>query len=197
MKLFVHGRIRTMDPAAPVASAMAVEDGVVVAVGNDDMIRSAAGPRDEVVSLENHTVLPGFEDAHLHLSDGAISAGRLDLRDAASAEDAGALAAERSQGLTWGSWIRGFGWDQTRWGTEAWPERRVLDARCPDHPVALSRIDGHVGWLNGLALQILGIDGATHDPAGGRIERDARTGEPTGILLEEAWERDRARILGE
>jgi predicted amidohydrolase YtcJ len=194
MNLFVHGRIRTMDAAAPTATAMAVDGGRIVAVGDDETIRALGTPDDEVTGLDGRPVLPGFEDAHLHLSDGAIALGRLDLRDAASAEDAAALAAERAKGLTWGSWIRGFGWDQTRWQSRGWPGRRVLDARCPDHPVALSRIDGHVGWLNGLALQILGIDGTTPDPSGGTIDRDPRTGEPTGILLETAWDQARSRI---
>jgi predicted amidohydrolase YtcJ len=194
MRIFVNGRIRTMDATVPAGTAMAVDEGLVVAVGDDDAIRRLAGAGDEIVNLECRPVLPGFEDAHLHLSDGAIALGRLDLRNAGSAETVAALVADRAAGLTWGTWIRGFGWDQTRWDVKEWPHRSVLEARCADHPVALARIDGHVGWLNGLALQILGIDASTPDPAGGRIERDPRTSEPTGILLEAAWDQVRARI---
>jgi predicted amidohydrolase YtcJ len=115
-------------------------------------------------------VRPGFHDAHTHLSAGAVDAfARLDLRAASSEPDAPPRAAAHARTLPPGAWVRGFGWDHTRWPGAAWPAREALDALLPDRPAFLVRVDGHAAWLIGAR------------PLGARGGRE-------GILLEEAME---------
>ncbi len=142
----------------------------------------------EIVDLQGATVVPGFHDAHMHLSSGSMSRTWVDLRAASSAEDAARILGDAAASCPKPGWIRGFGWDQTRWPGSEWPHRFQLDATIPDRPVVLSRVDGHAAWVNSRALAALEIEARTVDPAGGSIGRDPRSGEPTGILLERAAE---------
>ena len=85
-----------------------------------------------------------------------------------------------------GQWLTGRGWDQVFWEGQQFPSKADLDAVTPDHPAFLRRKCGHAGWANSRALALAGITAETPDPPGGEIERDPATGEPTGILLENA-----------
>lgn len=185
-RIFLDGRIWTGDPARPRAEALAVREDRVVAVGDGKTLLGLAGPRTECIRLGGAAVFPGFHDAHTHLSGGALHAARVDLRGAGSAEDAARQVAIAARGRARGEWIRGWGWDHTRWPGGGWPDREVLDRAAPEHRVLLSRIDGHAVWGNARALESLGIRlGASEE------------GVPAGILLEAQAERALLEAPGE
>lgn len=187
-RVFLRGRILTGDPECPRAGALAVAAGRVLVVGDEDSVLAVAGPDTEVVPLDGRTVTPGFHDAHIHLSAGSLTRTRLDLRGTRGIEEVVERVQARARSLPAKAWIRGFGWDQTRWPIPGWPDHHALDGAAPEHPVLLTRVDGHAAWLNGRALELLGLGRHTADPPGGAILRDARSGDPTGILLERAAE---------
>ncbi|HEX2207735.1 MAG TPA: amidohydrolase [Longimicrobium sp.] len=188
--VFVGGRVFLADSANTLVQALAVRDGRVLAVGTDAEVRRLAGPRTQVVDLNGRLVTPGFNDAHIHF--GAGGRGLLDVQllgTASLAEIERRVAAAAAQAQP-GEWILGRGWDHTRLpqselGPGGWPTKEILDRAAPNHPVLLSRVDGHTSWANTAALRLAGIDRNTPDPSGGEIVRDAR-GEATGILKESA-----------
>ena len=189
----IRGAVRTQDPARPLAEAVAVAGDRIVAVGDVSDVRELAGPRTEVIDAGDGVVLPGFQDAHNH----ACFAGRYrlhcDLHDLSTRREY--LDAVSAYALTRpeAPWIFGGGWQLPAFpgGT---PRKEDLDAVVPGRPVYLMNCDLHGAWVNSRALELAGIDARTPDPPGGRIERDAETGEPTGTLHE--WARDLvARLL--
>jgi hypothetical protein len=182
--IYVNGRLLTMDNEQPDAEALAIVGGRIVGVGTTTEIRRRFTAPNEV-DLQGKAVLPGLIDAHAHFISLGIARMTVDLVGAPSAEAAADRVAERVQRSSKGQWIRGRGWNQNLWTTKAFPHHRTLDKVAPDHPVILSRIDGHALWVNKKALQIAGITRATPDPDGGKIVRDAQ-GHPTGVLIDNA-----------
>lgn len=159
-------------------------DGTILGLGS--RARAAAGPSARMVELEG-AALPGLIDSHLHLH--WLAQGRLTV-DLGGLESLDAVLA-RVRGWTEAHpehpWIAGRGWYDDDWAEPGFPDRRSLDAVTERRPALLTRKDGHSAWANSAALAAAGIDRATTDPAGGRIDRDA-AGEPTGILRERAIE---------
>ena len=180
-----NGPIYTADAAHPTAEAVAVRDGRIVRVGTDADVMRLKGPATEILDLQGATLVPGLQDAHGHVVGLGSSLSNIDLRDTPSAARIAELVAERAKTTPSGHWILGFGWDQNDWPEKAWPTRDVLDRAAPNHPVLLTRIDGHASWANGRALEAAGIDAQTPDPSGGRLIRDAANA-PTGILVDTA-----------
>ncbi len=168
------------------AEAVALAGGRVIAFGPEAEVSHLEGPSTRVVDLQGRAVVPGLVDAHLHLLSYAINLDTLavDRLDSLAAVRE-AVAAESSRRPP-GSWITGRGWDQDRWVERREPTRWDLDQVAPDHPVFLLRNCNHVAVVNSIALRMAGIDRETPDPAGGRIDRDPATGEPTGMLREQA-----------
>ncbi len=185
--LYLNGNIYTMDAAHPRAQAMAIDStsGYLTAVGSDDEVRRVAGQHAELVDLRGKTVLPGFIDAHIHLLSAAYRAHYIDTANTASEDEAAALVRIRASSTPPGRWILGGQWDKNLWPGEHFPTKAALDAAAPDHPVALWSKDGHLLWVNSLALQRAGIHAETPDPADGAILRNG-SGEPIGILQEHA-----------
>ncbi len=169
----------------PGASALAVKGEKVLAIGDDAVVRALAGPRTRVVELRGRAVVPGFNDAHVHFLDGGFGLQSVGLRDAHDeaelARRLGAFAAK----LPEGEWILQGNWDHEAWPTKSLPARASVDPVTPKHPVFVSRLDGHMGLANSLALRLAGITRNTPEPPGGTIVRDAG-GEPTGILKDNA-----------
>ncbi len=165
------------------ADSIAVAHGRIVAVGPWERVAIHAGADTEIVDLRPGIAVPGLVDAHAHLvGQGRIS---VNLVGTTSVEQiVERVAAEVAQRPA-GAWILGRGWDQNDWANTALPDRALLDRIAPDHPVVLTRIDGHAVWANTRALERAGIDRSTTDPDGGRIERRA-DGEPTGVLVDNA-----------
>ena len=180
-----HARIWTVDPARPEAGAVAVLDGRIVAVGADQEIRAWRGPRTRVVDAGGRRLLPGFNDAHVHFSDGGAALAAVQLNDAASAAEFARRIGAQARSVPAGRWILAGNWDETKWNPAELPTRQSIDAVTPDNPVSVSRYDGHMVLLNSRALALAGITARTKDPPGGVIVRDAR-GEPTGALKDAA-----------
>jgi len=181
------GRIHGLG-GAPEAEALLLSRGHVVALGQP--AEALASPAARVIDLGGATVTPGLVDAHAHPTAWALARRRVELRDATDADAAAARVAAATPSL--GDWIVGQGWDPHRWG--AFPDRAPLDRAAPGNPVLLESHDLHAVWLNAEALRRCAIDRHTPDPPGGRIVRDPLTGEPTGVLLEEARRPALARL---
>jgi predicted amidohydrolase YtcJ len=178
------GRIATMDPARSFASALAVRDGRIVAVGPDATVAPHIGTATRVIDLRGRTVTPGFQDAHVHPVHGGLARMRCELHETTGADNYYAIIAEYARAHPGETCIRGGGWsmDDFPGGT---PRREDLDRIVPDRPVILPNRDGHSVWVNSRALELAGITAETPDPPDGRIERDP-DGTPTGTLHEGA-----------
>lgn len=184
--ILFNGIVRTLDAARPQASALAISGERIAAVGGDDEMRELAAPGAEMVDLGGRAVIPGLTDAHIHFEWYALGLADVDARTPTK-EEALRRVAERAAQTPRGRWIRGYGWQQSAWPGGAFPSAADLDAVAPEHPVFLRAQSGHAGWANSLALRLAGISAGAPDPHGGRILRD-QSGEPTGVLLEDAME---------
>jgi len=185
---YTHGRIYTNDPAEPWAEAMAVADGKIVCIGKMAHVLLDCGGSQlsaETVHLNDHFVMPGFNDAHVHLGSAGADALAVELRGVKSVEEMQKRVAEAAAHHKEGEWITGSGWDHTGWPDKRFPNRQQLDAVAPKNPVILTHISGHVAVANSLALKKAEIDKSTANPPGGEIEHDG-LGEPTGMLKEDA-----------
>ena len=183
---YLHGRIYTNDPQDPWAAAMAVRDGKIICVGALTHVLLDCGGGEQgaqTVQLHEHFVMPGFNDAHVHL--GAAAAGMLALRlyGTSSIEDlkkrvAAAVAAHKE-----GEWITGAGWDHTLWPEKEFPNKWELDDVAPKNPVLLTHVSGHVAIANSMALKLAELNDRSLNPSGGELERNSG-GELTGMLKE-------------
>ncbi|MDQ3226634.1 MAG: amidohydrolase [Chloroflexota bacterium] len=185
--LLVNGRIRTMDPAHPAVSAVAIRMGRVVYAGDDAGAKAAAAPGSPAIDLAGRTATPGLNDAHAHPMSVGLALRDLDLspeRHAAIADLQG-LVREAVTARPPGTWILGRGYDDARLAEGRHPTRADLDAIAPDHPVVLIRMCHHIGAANSAALRLAGVNRDTPDPGDGRFDRD-EGGEPTGVLREGA-----------
>ncbi len=186
--VYVGARVRTGDAAAPIAEAVAVQDGRIRQVGTRGEVLRAAGGDAFVQELPaGAVVVPGLVDAHAHLFGLGRALAVAQLRGMRAPVEAVERLRAAGNDARQGDWWVGRGWDQTEWAEEhrRFPDRRVLDEAFKEAPVFLSRVDGHAAWVNGEALRRAGITAKTPDPAGGRIERDEE-GEPTGVLVDNA-----------
>jgi predicted amidohydrolase YtcJ len=180
--VILDAHVATMNPAQPEAQAIAVRDGKVAYVGDDEHAQSWIGQDTQVLKLKGESVLPGLVDGHIHLMDGSL------LLDLCSLDDARLTVAQvtpivrdcstRSPGKDL-LVVRGLN------TADFHADRAQIDALLPDRPLILYSADGHTAWVNGAALRLAHIDRGTPDPAGGHIERD-RNGEPTGFLVDSA-----------
>jgi predicted amidohydrolase YtcJ len=184
--LLTGARVHTMDAAHPHAEAVAIAGGRIVAVGSSSSADERRGPHTEVVALDGCMLLPGFQDAHIHAIHGGIVQSQCDLHDVGGVDSYLERIASYAAKHAGEPWIVGGGWsmDDFPGGT---PHRSLLDRVVPDRPVFLPNRDWHGAWVNSRALQLAGIDRATSDPSGGRIERDP-DGEPSGTLHEHAMD---------
>jgi predicted amidohydrolase YtcJ len=184
--IIVNAKIHTMDANRPVAEAVAVFGNRIAAIGTTQEIRKLAGARTRVIDAKGRVVLPGFNDSHVHFLSGGFQLSSVDLRDATSpqefAERIRAFALKSARGR----WITGGDWDHERWPNAPLPTKELIDSFTPETPVFVDRLDGHMALANSLALKLAGVTRETKDPPGGLIVRDAKTGEPTGILKDAA-----------
>jgi len=183
----MNGKIITVDMKDTIAQAVAVKDDKILKVGTDDEIETLIGPETKVVDLRGKTVTPGLIDAHAHVNFGyfLVSGFSLDLRPGVvdSISDIAKLVAEKTKQTPKGEWIRGAGWFPLYLKEKRWPTRADLDPVSPDHPVLLTDLTGWYAVTNSYALRISGITKDTPNPPGGAIERDPKTQEPTGVLI--------------
>lgn len=180
----VLGTVWTGDSTRPWATAVAVRGDTIAFVGDSAEARRLVGPATRVTEAGAGIVLPGFEDGHLHLSDGGFVLASVDLRDAATPAEFVARVKAHAARVGPGQWVLGGRWDHERWPGSPLPRREWLDSVTPDNPVFVERLDGHMAIANSAALRAAGIDRRTPDVPGGTIVRDAN-GEPTGVLTED------------
>jgi predicted amidohydrolase YtcJ len=193
---YLHGRIYTNDPQHPWAQAMAIRDGNILCIGSIShvMLECGGDANTETVELHEKFVMPGFNDAHVHL--GYAGQGMLAVRlyGAASVEELKQRLAASVASHKEGEWITGAGWDHTLWPEKQFPNKWELDDVAPKNPVLLTHVSEHIAVANSLALKIAELDQNTPNPPGGEFERNS-AGELTGILKEgPAMEFVRSRI---
>ena len=189
--VLMGGRIVTMDSENPEAEALAARGGELVAVGSEKAIGKFIGPDTEVIDLGGALAVPGLIDAHAHFLSVGRAKMQLDLRSVADFDEIVAIVEEAVAAVEPGQWILGRGWHQEKWSrapepnVSGLPYHDALSAVSPDNPVMLTHASGHATMVNGLALELAGIDNRTPDPPGGEIVRDAR-GRAIGVLRETA-----------
>jgi hypothetical protein len=197
--IFMHGNIYTgsVDASSMVAGkradAIAIRGDRILAVGARDDVMKAKGPDTKVVDLGGRFVMPGFNDAHMHLAAAGQEKMSVNLAGVKTLDEFRnrILAGVSKAGA--GEWVVGGGWDETLWPVKVAPTRWDLDEVSSGHPIYLDRVDGHIGVANTRALQLASITVATKEPAGGKIDRD-EAGTPNGILRETARDAVRAVI---
>jgi predicted amidohydrolase YtcJ len=183
--ILYNARIHTVDENRPTGEAMAVRDGMVLFVGSRRGAEALAGERTERVDLQGATVIPGMVDAHVHLMGLGAALRNIDLVGTRSYDEVIQLVVARAQSTPEGEWIQGRGWDQNDWGDTRFPTHEALSRAVPDHPVYLTRVDGHAALVNAKAMELAGLTAATEDPSGGRILREVG-GAATGVLIDRA-----------
>jgi len=183
--VLTNGAVYTMDAAQPWATAVAVAKGKVLYVGDDRGALRLGDGSTVVADLGGKMVLPAFQDSHVHLVTGGIELGLCNLNGLRTKEEIFERIRAFAAANPGPPWVTGGGWDLPIF-PQANPRKEDLDALVPDRPAALSSADGHSAWANSRALELAGVTKDTADPAGGRIERDPKTGEPTGTLRESA-----------
>jgi len=172
-------------PANGRAQALAVSGGNIIAAGTNQEIQKLKGPKTQVVDLGGHFVMPGFNDAHVHLGSGGFEKLNVDLVGSKSLDDMKQRIAARVKTAGSSEWIVGRGWDHTLWAEQKTPTKADIDSVTNDHPAIFNRVDGHIAIANSAALKAAGITSQSPDPHGGKIDRDGKS-EPTGILRETA-----------
>lgn len=180
---FINARIWTGAGPDTRSDAIGVKGDRIVALGAA-AVRARTGKGTRIVDLQGAFVTPGFIDPHVHFVTASTMLSQPSLRDAADPKAFVERIAVAAKALPKGEWLQGGNWDQDRWGGEM-PHRKWVDAVTPDTPVAVTRYDLHMMFLNSLALRLAGIDRNTVAPPGGVIEKDA-DGEPTGIVKDTA-----------
>ena len=180
-----NANIHTGAAGQPTARAIAVAGNRIIAIGTDAQIKALAGPRTRQIDAGGRTVVPGFNDAHVHFMETGGQLSSVDLRDAKSPQEFVRRIKEFASKLPKGRWILGGQWDHENWTPNALPTAAMIDAVTPDNPVFVNRLDGHMALANGLAMRLAGVDKNVKDVAGGEIVRDA-AGNPTGIFKDAA-----------
>jgi len=184
--VFKNGNVYTANDRSPQAQAIAVKGDRIVFVGTNVAAQRYVGPSTRVVDLHGHTVLPGFADAHQHLSGVGFREMTLNLEGTTSLQDFLAKVKERVDQAKPGDWVTGRGWIETHWQPPKFPTREDLDSIAPNNPVILTRADGHASVVNSAALKNAGVTKTTFNPFGGEISKNKETGEPNGMLLDAA-----------
>ena len=183
--LLHHGKIVTVDDAFSIAQAVAMRNGRIVAVGDNDLLDEFQAER--AIDLAGKTVVPGFNDTHIHISGDAPW--EIDLTKVTSIAEIKQQVGEMVERMGEGHWITGYGWSEDQLAEGRRPLRWDLDEAAPRSPVILTRAGGHSSVANSVALDLAGVTIDTPDPEGGVIERDER-GELNGVI------RERAGIVG-
>ncbi len=195
--IFTHGNVYTgiVDPTSMVAGkraeAIAVRGDRILAVGTRDEVLKTKGPDTKIIDLGGRFVMPGFNDAHMHLAHAGQEKLSVNLVGAKTLDEFRERIRAKVETAHPGEWIIGAGWDETLWPVKTLPTRWDLDEVSSGHPVYMDRVDGHIGVANTRALQLASITVASREPAGGKIDRD-ESGTPNGILRETARDAVRA-----
>ena len=184
--VLTNGRLWTGDKAQPWAEAIASRGEHIIAVGSNDEIKKLVASGTRVIDLAGKLAMPGFIDDHTHFMGGGFQLLSVDLRDAATVEEFARRIKEKAEKIGPNRWITGGDWDHELWPGGPLPTKELIDRHTPENPVFVSRLDGHMALANSVALRLAKVTKETKDPPGGTIVRDAKTGEPTGVLKDAA-----------
>jgi predicted amidohydrolase YtcJ len=186
--IFYNGRINTLDEAGTVCTAVAAANGIITAIGSDDELRRLGGPKTEKVDLNGAAMFPGFMEAHNHLTIYGYLLEGIDLcaSKARKIDDILSRVKAEAEKTPAGTWIKGSRYAEYFLAENRHPTRTDLDLVSPVHPVILFHTSFHACVLNSPALEKMGISRETRPPQGGIIEKDTDTGEPTGVLHDQA-----------
>ena len=184
--VFRNGEIYTVDGDRTWAQSIAILDGRITYVGNDDAISEHIGAQTKVIDLKGKMMMPGMQDIHIHPIYGGMEYSACNLNNLAGIDDYRRVISEYAAANPNVEWILGGGWSMAAFGPGGSPHRNVIDELVSDRPVFLTSSDGHTGWANTRALELAGITHETPDPVDGRIDRDPETGEVIGSLQEGA-----------
>ncbi len=186
--VLANGKVITVDPADTIAQAVAVKDGLIQAVGDDQVIRALVGEKTKLIDLGGQAVTPGLVDPHNHLQVWGLLQGfyvALMPPEVKTMDDLRKRLAETIAQTPEGQWVQGYFLSVG----ERLPNRHDLDPVSPRHPVWIIQQGGHYGSANSLALQMANITADTPDPVGGVIEREpsgpstgSGRGEPSGVF---------------
>ncbi|KAI3448791.1 hypothetical protein Pfo_005456 [Paulownia fortunei] len=187
-----NGTIYTSNAAFPFADSMAIRDGRILRLGNYSSVQDLAGSETRTLNLQGKLVVPGFIDSHVHLIFGGLQMAQVQLRGVSRKDHFVNKVKEALSNMQPGSWLLGGGWNNDLWGGEL-PMASWIDDITPHNPVWLTRMDGHMGLANSLALNFAGVSKNTVDPDGGSVVRNS-IGEPTGLLIDSAMKLVLSRI---
>ena len=191
--LFLHnGTIYTLEQGLSTASAIAIKAGEVARVGSDADVLKLRSQETRVVDLAGRTVLPGLCDAHCHVRSLGQREELVDLGGVPSYEELIVKVENRAEQMPKGEWVAGRGWNEELWPDRKRPTHHALSTAVPDHPVWLTRVDGHAGLANATAMAEAGIGPQAQSPPGGLIMVEG--GAATGVFLDRAMDMFRQRI---
>jgi predicted amidohydrolase YtcJ len=183
--VIINGKVVTIDKDNPIAQAIAIKGEKIIAVGSTSEISLLIEKCcTKVIDAGGRLVIPGFNDAHVHF--GPLDPGYIELRYTTDPSVITEKVKARVALSKPGELIKGGHWDHEMFITKKWPAKELLDSISPNNPVVLSRADGHSILVNSYVLKASGITKNTVSPYGGEIQKDPVTGEPTGILKENA-----------
>lgn len=181
----LNAHVVTLNTKQPTAEAIAIYDSKIIAVGPNGQIRKYTGRKTRIINAKNKTVIPGLNDCHVHMTSFGQFLQTLDLRETKSIAELKTKLHKYAEQNPEKKWILGGRWDQEKLAEKNYPTRHDLDAAVPDRPVFLIRVCGHIGVANTKALQIAGITRET-TVQGGKTHINPKTGEPNGLLSENA-----------
>jgi predicted amidohydrolase YtcJ len=168
------------------AEAIAIKNDKIIKVGTNEEITQRVEKNTKVINLNGKTVVPGFIDTHIHVADFGRFLTWIDLKDVKSIQEMQNSVREHAGKTVRGKWIIGHGWDQTRFREKRFPNLLDLDLASPNNPVILYHQCAQMCVVNSKALELAGVTKQTSAPSGGTIEKNAETGELTGLLRDSA-----------
>jgi len=187
MKLLYNANIHTLDESDSQVSAILIDSGRILALGEKGMLDSLAHGKVEKQDMKGMTILPGLTDAHIHIQYYALSLGKVDC-ETKTKDECLRRVAERVKKAKPGEWVLGHGWNHNEWSMSGeWPTINELDSIAPNNPVYLTAKSLHAAWSNTSALNLAQITADMPDPKDGKIQRDENN-RVIGILLETAMQ---------
>lgn len=185
--VITNANIHTMDSTKPLAKAIAISFGKIVAIGDDNDVKAFIGPKTRHINAGGKLITPGFNDSHVHFLETGQQLSLVDLRDAKTPQEFVERIKRFAAKLPKGRWILGGKWDHENWTPNSLPTAAMIDAVTPDNPVFIDRLDGHMALANSLAMRLAKVDKSTKDVDGGEIVRTT-SGDPTGVFKDSAME---------
>ncbi len=181
--IYTNATIWTGDSTGIISGGIAIKGNIIMYVGEN--LNELKDKNTIVVDLRGELIVPGFIDNHTHFLSGGYQLANINLRTVQTKENFIRTLESFASKSANNQWIQGGDWDHEAWGGDL-PEKEWIDSVTQNNPVLISRYDGHMSLANSVALKLAGIDKDTKDPEGGVIVKDSITGEPTGMLRDEA-----------